>query len=35
VRDRAAERELASLRKANKEDKQQRQQQLNEAWGDD
>lgn len=35
VRDKAAERELASLRKANKMDKQQRQQQLSEAWGDD
>jgi hypothetical protein len=35
VRDKAAERELADMRKANKQGKQQRQQQLNEAWGDD
>jgi hypothetical protein len=35
VRDRAAEKELAELRRANKQERQQRQQGLNEAWGDD
>jgi hypothetical protein len=35
VRDKAAERELADMRKAKKVGKQERQQQLNEAWGDD
>jgi hypothetical protein len=33
VRDRAAERELAEMRKANKEERQQRQQQMEEVWG--
>eukprot|EP00775_Hariotina_reticulata_P010482 gene10482-10641_t len=32
VRDRAAERELAEMRKANKEERQQRQQQMEAAW---
>eukprot|EP00879_Flechtneria_rotunda_P005435 GHRR01005728.1.p1 GENE.GHRR01005728.1~~GHRR01005728.1.p1 ORF type:complete len:394 (+),score=149.10 GHRR01005728.1:190-1371(+) len=35
VRDRDAERELAQLRRANKLEKVQRQQQLEAAWGDD
>jgi hypothetical protein len=35
VRDKAAERHLAELRRANKAERQQRQQGLAEAWGDD
>lgn len=34
VRDRAAERELADLRKANKQERQQRQQQMESVWDD-
>lgn len=35
VRDKAAEKELAELRKANKEGRKERQQQLDAAWGED
>lgn len=35
VRDKAAEKELAALRKANKEGKKERAQQLEAAWGED
>lgn len=35
VRDRAAEKELAALRRANKEERQQRQQGLEAAWADE
>jgi hypothetical protein len=35
VRDKAAEKELAALRRANKEGKKERAQQLQAAWGED
>jgi hypothetical protein len=35
VRDKAAEKELAALRKANKDGRKERQQQLEAAWGED
>lgn len=35
VRDRAAEKELADLRKANKQEKQQRQHMMESVWGDE
>jgi hypothetical protein len=35
VRDKAAEKELAALRRANKEVKKERQQQLEAAWGEE
>lgn len=35
VRDKAAEKELAALRKANKDGRKERQQQLEAVWGED
>lgn len=35
VRDRSAERELADLRRANRQERQVRAQQLSAAWGDE
>lgn len=35
VRDKAAEKELAALRRANKEQRKEREQQLDAAWGDE
>jgi hypothetical protein len=35
VRDKAAEKELAALRRANKEMRKEREQQLDATWGDE